>query len=168
MYSAGVSSRALPVVENLDKIANHDGPPPEAHDVDDAVRGRDGLTDGMREASYALAETLFTTEDGPPDEDRLTWLVNDLDHFLSHAGPRARTVYRLCLFAISSLAPALIFRLPPFRKLSLADRAHALERMEQSPAGLAVFGAKAILCILWYEHPASAREIGFDARCKVR
>ncbi len=156
------------MVRNAGEIAKTAEVGPEAHDVDDGVRGRDGLTDGMRDASYALAETLFTTAEGPPDEERLTWLVNDLDHFLSHAGPRARSVYRLCLFAVSSLAPAMIFKLPPFRRLSLEDRAHALERMEQSPVGMAVFGAKAILCILWFEHPASAREIGFDGKCRTR
>jgi hypothetical protein len=37
--------------------------------------------------------------------------------------------------------------------------------MERSALGLAVFGAKAILCIVYYEHPDAAGAVGFDASC---
>jgi len=133
--------------------------------VEDRVAGQAGLTRRMRLATHAVAETLFTTEDGPPPRERLDWLVDDLDAFFVQAGLRARFAYRLCLFAISVLAPLLILHLPPFRKLPRAQRTEALERMERSWAGLAVFGAKAPLCIIYYEHPDSARFIGYDASC---
>ena len=120
----------------------------------------------MRLATHALAEALFTTEAGPPPEDRLAWLVDDLDDFLSRSGPRARFVYRLCLLAITIVAPLMIGRLPPYRALSREQRARALERMEHSTLGLAVFGAKAMLCILYYEHPDAARLIGHDNLCR--
>ena len=80
-------------------------------------------------------------------------------------GPRARVAYRLCLLAISIVAPLLILRLPPFRSLPPALRVRALERMERSALSLAVFGAKTTLCILYYEHPDGARHVGFDAGC---
>ena len=134
-------------------------------EVDDRVRGRSGLTPRMRIATFAVAETLFTTREGPPPKARLDWLVDDMDHFFQQAGPRARLVYRLCLLAISALAPFFVLRLPPFRNLSAKNRTKALERMEASALGLAVFGAKAALCIVYYEHPDSARMIGFDASC---
>ena len=134
-------------------------------EVDDRVVGRRGLTPRMRVATFAVAETLFTTRDGPPPRERLDWLVDDMDDFLSHAGARARLVYRACLLAITIFAPVLVFRLPPFRNLSRENRSKALERMEASALGLAVFGAKAALCILYYEHPDAARFIGYDASC---
>lgn len=133
--------------------------------VGDEVRGRAGITARMRRATWAVAEALFTTDGGPPPEDRLDWLVDDLDDFLAHAGPRSRLIYRLCLWAISTLAPLLVWRLPPFRRLSSVKRVEALERLERSPFALAVFGCKMLLCIVYYEHPDAAREIGFDGRC---
>ena len=136
-------------------------------EVDDRVIGRDGLTRRMRLATYAVAETLFTTADGPPPRERLEWLVDDMDDFFAQAGARARFVYRICLLAISVLAPLMVWRLPPFRRLRPDTRTRALERMEASAFGLAVFGAKAALCILYYEHPDAARFIGFDASCLV-
>ena len=135
------------------------------HDHDDAPGGHAGLTPRMRAATYAVAETLFTTDAGPPPAARLAWLCDDLDHFFVHAGPRARSVYRLCLLAISIIAPLLVLRLPPFRRLSREARSEALERMERGPLGLAVFGAKAPLSIVYYEHPDAARAIGFDPGC---
>jgi hypothetical protein len=134
-------------------------------EVADRVIGRPGLTPRMRLASFAVAEALFTTEEGPPPQERLQWLVDDLDDFFVQAGDRARLAYRLCLLGISILAPLLVFRLPPFRNLSREKRTHALERLEQSPFALAVFGAKAILCFIYYEHPAARRLIGHDGEC---
>lgn len=133
--------------------------------VEDRVAGRTGLTRRMRLATFAVAETFFTTDEGPPPRERLDWLVEDLDQFFLQAGGRARFAYRLCLWAISVLSPLLILHLPPFRKLPRKQRTEALERMERSWAGLAVFGAKAPLCIIYYEHPDSARFIGYDASC---
>lgn len=134
-------------------------------EVDDAVIGREGLTRRMKLATRAVAETLFTTTEGPPPKERLDWLVDDLDHFFAQAGKRARLAYRLCLLGVSVLSPLMVWRLPPFRRLSPEKRAEALERMEASALGLAVFGAKAALCILYYEHPDAARFIGYDATC---
>jgi hypothetical protein len=139
---------------------------PELVVVEDCVRPRPGLTPRMRVATHALAEALFTTEDGPPPEARLAWLVDDLDDFLGRAGSRARLVYRLCLLAIAIVAPLMIGRFPPYRALSREQRTRALERMEKSTLGLAVFGAKAMLCILYYEHPDAARAIGHDGHCR--
>jgi hypothetical protein len=119
----------------------------------------------MRDATRALVETLFATDDTPAPAARVDWLCDDLDDFMARSGPRARSVYRLCLFAVTWLAPLHARRLGAFHGLDFAARADALERMERGPAGMAVFGAKAILCILWYEHPDNARMTGHDGRC---
>lgn len=133
--------------------------------VEDRVLGRQGLSPRMRAASYAVAETLFTTRHGPPPAARLEWLCDDLDDFLQHAGPRARLVYRSCILAVSRYAPLLVRRPVAFSKLSPELRTEALEKMERGAGGLAVFGAKALLCFIYYEHPDAAAEIGFDASC---
>lgn len=133
--------------------------------VEDRVVGGEGLPRRMRLATHAFAETLFTTVDGPPPQERLDWLVDDLDDFFTQAGTRARFAYRLCLWAVSVFAPLMILRLPPFRRLSREKRTHALERMERSFLGLAVFGAKAVVCLVYYEHPDAGRFIGYDGSC---
>jgi hypothetical protein len=143
-------------------------PAPGRIDLPDRVIGRAGLSHRQRETARAVAEALFTTDDGPPDADRLDWLSDDLDQFFAQAGERAKLGFALCLLGIAVVAPLLILRLPPFRALSRERRTEALERLEQSPFALAVFGAKAILCILWYEHPASRAFIGHDGDCMGR
>ncbi len=137
-------------------------------EVPDGVRGGEGLSDEARRVAVALAGTLFARDDGPPPVDRLTWLGDDLDHFFAHAGARSRSVFLLCITVIDLLAPLLIGRLGRFSSLALDDRASALTRFEASPLALAFFGAKAALCIVWYEHPAAAREVGFDGLCLKR
>lgn len=141
---------------------------PRVIPLPDRVRGRTGLSARQRETARAVAEALFETEAGPPDAARLDWLCDDLDHFFAHAGDRAKFSFVLCLLAIGLLAPLMILRLPPFRALSREHRARALERFEQSALALAVFGAKAVLCILWYEHPASRAQTGDDGLCMGR
>jgi len=51
------------------------------------------------------------------------------------------------------------------RALPLGDRSHALEKMESSRFALPLLAVKAMLCIIYYEHPDAAREIGFDGAC---
>jgi hypothetical protein len=134
-------------------------------EVPDAVTGRPGLTPRMAEATRALAEALFSNAHGPPPSGRIDWLVSEVDDYLRQAGPRARLAYRLCLLAVSTLAPLTELWPPPLRRLSIERRIEALERFERSPLGLAVFGAKAVLCIHYYEHPDAARAIGHDGAC---
>lgn len=137
-------------------------------EVLDGVRGGEGLSDGARRVAVAIAGTLFARDDGAPPVDRLTWLGDDLNHFFAHAGTRSRSVFLLCITAIDLLAPLLIGRLGRFSSLPPEARAAALTRFEESPLALAFFGAKAALCIVWYEHPAAAREVGYDGLCLKR
>ena len=134
-------------------------------EVADALRGAPGASRFVRRASRALAEALFAGDDGPPPPARLDWLMGELDHFLRHSGARARLVYRACLLGIETTAPLTARLAPPFHRLSLDDRIAALRRFEETPFGLALLGAKAILCILYYEHPDAAASVGFDGSC---
>ncbi len=136
---------------------------PQRVEVEDRVIGRAGATPFMKRTARAVAKTLFTTREGPPPAARLDWLVAEMDDFIAQAGGQARLVHRLCLFVIAIVAPLLSVRFPPFDRLDPEDRHRCLERFEQNRLfGLAFFGVKALLCILYYEHPAVARAVGFD------
>jgi hypothetical protein len=116
-------------------------------------------------SARALAEALFSTEAGPPPAERLDWLVRELDDFLDRMGGRGRLLLLLSLFAVSWLAPLLTFRLRSLRSLPLPARIDALERLERSRLAMPLLAVKAILSVLYYEHPDAAREIGFDGAC---
>jgi len=108
----------------------------------------------------AFAEALFAGPEGPPPDERLRWLVADLADFLEQSGPRAWAVITGGLEVATWLAPPLIGKLPPLSRLSVEERCRALDKLEHSPAGLPLLAVKAILCILYYEHPDSLAEIG--------
>jgi hypothetical protein len=112
-------------------------------------------------AAKAVAEALFSSADGPPPAERIEWLGRELQLFLDRAGWRASVFYRLGLWMVSLVAPLFIRRLGPLRTLSVPLRISALNRMERSAVASAVLGVKAILCIIYYEHPDAARELGY-------
>lgn len=112
-----------------------------------------------------MAEALFSTAEGPPSRARLDRLVDDLDDFVGLAGAGARRSLWLCLLAVSALTPLLLRKLQGFASMSVADRIEGLARMEASPLGVPFFGAKAILCVSWYEQPESAAHAGYDGVC---
>ncbi|WP_169791346.1 hypothetical protein [Sandaracinus amylolyticus] len=129
---------------------------------------RPGLSARDRDNARALAEALWTRDgtSAPPSE-RLTWFVDDLGDFIGHLNTRARLLFLACLTTITWAGPLLIGRLGRLRSLSIADRVRAVHAVEKNPvASLALFAAKAIVSIVWYEHPDNAREIGWDQRCK--
>lgn len=143
----------------------HGGVNPTRVEVPDQAPPGPGLPAASRAAAYALCEALFSTRQGPPPEGRLAWLVDELDHFLSYAGARARLSFLLCLHSVDRMAPAVARKAGPLSSLPVGERLAAIERFERSPLGLSLFGAKAILCILYYEHPESLRDAGVEVSC---
>ena len=122
----------------------------------------------LRPAARAFAEALFSTHDGPPPAERLDWLMEELDDYLARSGSRAQLVFQSGVTGLLTLAPLAIGKLPPLTRLSVTDRVHAIEKVEQSPAGLSVLAAKTMLCFLWYEHPEVRRSVGVDDGCLVQ
>ena len=131
----------------------------------DSASGEHPAPRGWAKNAFAVAQALFSTEQGPPPEERLRWLTTELRDFLSHIGARARIIYRLSLFLVVWLAPFWGWRLPPLRWLSVERRIRILNRFERSLFGAPLLAVKAILCILYYEHPEAAKAIGFDGKC---
>lgn len=119
----------------------------------------------MLRALGAIAEALFATASGPPPRDRIGWLLEECEDFLSRAGARSRLLVGLGVLAVSLLAPLMVLRFPPLRRLSHRERVRALRKLEASPAASPLFAIKALLSLVYYEHPDAAREIGFDGEC---
>ena len=114
---------------------------------------------------HALGAVMFARRDGPPADARLNWLCREVERLNGAMRGQPNLVFKASLFAVSVFAPLLIFRLPPFRRLKFGTRVRALERFERSIFGMTLFALKAIMCIIWFEHPEEARAIGFDGSC---
>lgn len=112
----------------------------------------------------AIAEATFSTAEGPPPRARLEWLERELEDFLARAGTQTRLVLGLAALALAVVAPLLLLRFVPLRKLAVKERIRALARMEDT-FGAPVLAVKALLCVLYYEHPDVQAEVGFDGQC---
>ena len=114
----------------------------------------------MLRSLRAFAEALFSTDAGPPPAERLDWLIGQMREYLHRAGPGARLIFGLALFAVTWFSPLFIWRLPTLRSLEVPERIKALTRMEESFASAPVLAVKAFLCVVYYEHPDVQREVG--------
>ena len=113
----------------------------------------------------AIAEALFATEAGAPDSERVAWVCADFADFVSRAKGRGRLVLLLSVWFLTWLAPLAIFRLGPLASLPLERRAEALERVEKSALGFIALAPKAMLCLMWFEHPDTQRETKTEPTC---
>lgn len=111
---------------------------------------------------HALAGAMFAEEETAPPQARLNWCVYQIDDVLTKSGGRGVLAYRFSLWVLSWVAPLLIFRLPRFARLSHEDRVRALKRFDQSVFRTLLFALKALLCIVYFEHPDAAAEVQFD------
>ena len=125
-----------------------------------------GLRTRQRRELRAFAEAFFSRDAGPPDADRLEWLVDEVDDFVAHLGSRGRLLVVGCLLAVTHAGPAWIGRRGRLSQLPLDLRVQALESLEKSPAALALFALKTVASLCYYEHPDAAAEIGWDRRCR--
>jgi hypothetical protein len=126
--------------------------------------GRPIVPEGVIRRARLVAEAVFQRTDGPPPPDRLDWLMLELEDFLARSGAQTRVVFGLSVFVVTVLAPLSIGRLRSLGSLPLRERVRALGRLEDR-LGPPVLAVKALLCILYYEHPDAAREVGFDGSC---
>lgn len=124
-----------------------------------------GLPPRTLRAARLVSEALFSTDEGPPPAERLDWMEADLGDFFAHVSLRAKLLFRACLATVYLLSPLLIGRLRSMGGLSVEERIEALHALERTPLSLALLGMKAILCIVYYEHPEAAESIGWDQEC---
>ncbi|MCB9508031.1 MAG: hypothetical protein H6700_03625 [Myxococcales bacterium] len=134
--------------------------------VDHGAQDAPEPTIGWVRQAYAVAEVLFSTAAGPPPPGRLRWMCSELRAHLDTVRGRSAWVVRASLLLMAWLGPLLVFRPPTLARLDFARRATALERWERSPLGLTLFAVKAMLCIVYFEHPEAAASLGFDGQCR--
>lgn len=108
----------------------------------------------------AIAEALFASEEGPPPPGRINWLRREYVDLFCRTSGRGRFYFGAGSLVVSIVAPLLIGKLRPFRRLPHAERLEALRRFEAHPLGSILIALRAILCLLWYEHPDVASESG--------
>jgi len=119
---------------------------------------------GWGRNALALAEVFFVTEAGPPSRERLDWLWTHLEDYHRTVGGLGIFGFRLALFLISWIGPILIGRLPTLRRLPMDKRMKAVDAFERSPVGMTLYATKALLSMLYMEHPDVAAELGFDGQ----
>ena len=110
----------------------------------------------------ALAEALFCGLDGPPPAERLDWLCEDAMDVFQRADSGIRLILRLALLGVSLLAPLYVGRLTLMRRLPLPLRIQALARLERGWIAGPLLILKALLSLIYYEHPDVEREIGVE------
>lgn len=117
-------------------------------------------------AARLVAEALFQDEAGlSPPAAELDSIERELADFARQAGGWATFLLTACLLAVALLVPVFARRLRSIAGLTLDERRHALEKMEESGVSLPFLAVKAILCLVHYEHPDAAARIGFDGKC---
>jgi hypothetical protein len=117
-------------------------------------------------AASAIAEAVFARGGHSPPADRLVWLEREFEDFLARSGPRTRVVLSLMVHVVSRAAPLFIGRVARLGSLPVRMRVQALLRLE-AHFGAPLLAVKALLCLLYYEHPDAAREAGIDGECLV-
>lgn len=117
-------------------------------------------------AMIAIAYGFFDRGEGIP-EDRLRWMIGDVDHFLMKAGWKTRSLFIIDMTAIELLPPLMIGRLCRFSRLKPKDRAKYLKKMDESRFCILLALPKAIQGLCYYEHPDALAETGYDGTCLI-
>ena len=113
----------------------------------------------------ALAEAMFYPGSSAPAQ-RLDALVRELDDYVGRVSRTLRFGLLLMLEVLRFAPIVLLWRFATFESLALGDRVRLLERMEQSRIVplMVVFAAyKALLCLLFFEHPEEQRAMGYTS-----
>jgi hypothetical protein len=119
---------------------------------------------GTIRALVAIAEAVFSRNGAPPAAERMAWIEREMEDFLARAGIRSRVMFSLMVWLTTVIAPLLYGRFAFLYLLPLGDRVRALALLEARFSEPLV-GVKALLCLVYYEHPDAAREVGFDGDC---
>jgi hypothetical protein len=110
----------------------------------------------------AIAEAVFARDGHAPPQERLSWLDGELEDFLARAGTRSRVMLTFSFWLVAVAAPLSFGRWARLEALQLAERIRALAALERAlPEPL--LAVKALLCLIYYEHPDAAREVGVVA-----
>ncbi|MEE2900687.1 MAG: hypothetical protein VYC39_00060 [Myxococcota bacterium] len=109
---------------------------------------------------HYISEAFFSADTSPMDSKQLEWLVREYCDFMSRAPTKQRFLFRTAVTVIAFLSPLFIWKLGPFSTLSFNQRIRALRQFEQRKIGRILIPVRAILCLIYYEHPEAAKTLG--------
>ena len=124
------------------------------------ARRSGALSQGALHTTRAVAEALFSRDDQPPPAERLDWLMDEYADLMARTTGRGRLMFWAAATAIGWAAPLMIRRVTPLAQLALPERVRALRALEASPLAGVLIALRALLCIVYYEHPDVARAAG--------
>lgn len=114
----------------------------------------------------ALGQDLYDRGGGVP-RDRLAWAVAEADDFLAHAGPRTTLFFALAMLAVEWGPVLMSAGLGRMSRLTPERRRAYLERLDRSNLAILLALPKALLSLVYYEHPEALAETGYDGACLV-
>lgn len=119
---------------------------------------------GTIRAVRAIAEAIFSRNGRPPPAERLSFVEREVEDFLARCGAQGRLTLTAMVWLVTWLAPLLSFRFTPLGSIPLAERVGVLSKLERR-FGEPLLAVKAILSLIYYEHPDSGRDVGYDGQC---
>lgn len=134
---------------------------------DGEARKTGALSARTMSTTRAVAEALFSDRDVAPPPERIAWAMDEYEDLMARTTARGRLLFWSAATAISWFAPLLIKKAPPFRDLTLPTRVRALRAFEACALGGVLIALRAMLCIVYYEHPDAARAAGITLEPKV-
>ena len=95
-------------------------------------------------------------------------MLDNASDFLDKAGPKTRTLFLLVLLLIEVLPLFIIGSPRRMSSLNPDDRERFLQKLDASFLAALIALPKAILGLVYFEHPDVEQEIGYDATPLVR
>lgn len=120
----------------------------------------------VRACLRALALGLFDRGAGIP-EARIAWAIDDLESFLRHAGQKTSALFLITTTLVEWLPILFVRRLSRMSRLSSETRRDYLEAFDRSVIAIVLVLPKALLSLVYYEHPDALRETGYDGTCMM-
>ena len=152
-----LSADAHPLVATWPLLAGNVAPLPGA--VGQKPAGRRPGRRTMRTVR-AVGEALFSDGKVAPAAGPLDWACDEYGDLMSRATAKGRLIFLLATVVVSVFAPIGVRRLPGLHRLDLATRVRALSRFEEGRLGFALVAIRALLCLVYYEHPEVGRSVG--------
>ena len=172
LSSNGCASGAdpsLPIKEENSEISSNNAHPflvrsDKLNEEGTSIASKDKMQDGnvlvnTEDRTKYGHKRKFSEDEKPMPKERLDWLVFEFNDFMNRAPAKGRFLFALAIIVVSILAPLLILKLPPFTRLTFHDRIRALRKLETRPAGKVLIPLRAILCLIYYEHPEAAADL---------
>lgn len=139
-------------------------------DVDPDIPYRALLSPRAMAILRAVAEALFDDHSGGPPADRLDWFERELNDLFASADGPSSLLLRVAPWVLEFSPVLTLSHLSLLTQLTRPEQQRCLERLERSPLpplGLIFLLCKALICLIYLEHPEALSEIGFDGGCKV-